>query len=379
MALKTVNEESLVAIGDAIRAKTGIGDALEFPNGMVEAVNGIETIVLPEEVYKISGDCPYRFCKNGWTWYVELFKDKLFTENITDASNMFNYSTLTSFPCDINFAKTNCSLSAMFTYCAMKEMPALVGCQPSTLSNIFSGCNYMRYLPEMRDWDFSYIQSNSNASLTYMFQNCYSLREVPEDTLKQIYNKSTGYYTSQLYSTFNNCYTIDEIRGMRFSPDVIITSNCFSNTFVKCSRVKEIVFATQEDGSPDVVKYKNQIIDLTDRVGYIDVSYQHYITGYNSGITEDTRIVTSSDYETLKNHPDAWTSWMKYSRYNHDSAVNTINSLPDTSAYLATAGGTNTIKFRGDAGSETDGGAINTLTEEEIAVATVKGWTVSFS
>jgi len=47
--------------------------------------------------------------------------------------------------------------------------------------------------------------------------------------------------------------------------------------------------------------------------------------------------------------------------------------LPDTSAY-----GTNTIKFRGAAGALTDGGAINTMTAEEIAVATAKGWTVSF-
>ena len=69
---------------------------------------------------------------------------------------------------------------------------------------------------------------------------------------------------------------------------------------------------------------------------------------------------------------------MAYSRYNHDSAVATINSLPDTSAYLAANGGTNTIKFKGAAGSATDGGAINTLTEEEIAVATAKGWTCSF-
>jgi hypothetical protein len=69
----------------------------------------------------------------------------------------------------------------------------------------------------------------------------------------------------------------------------------------------------------------------------------------------------------------------QYSRYNHDSAVRTINSLPDASAYLATTSGTNTIKFRGEAGSSTDGGAINTLTAEEIAVATAKGWTVSLA
>ena len=51
--------------------------------------------------------------------------------------------------------------------------------------------------------------------------------------------------------------------------------------------------------------------------------------------------------------------------------------MPDTSAYLAANGGTNTIKFKGESGSATDGGAINTLTAEEIAVATAKGWTVS--
>ena len=79
----------------------------------------------------------------------------------------------------------------------------------------------------------------------------------------------------------------------------------------------------------------------------------------------------------LKNDPDWFTCNVAYSRYNHDSAVATINSLPDTSAYLATAGGTNTIKFKGAAGEKTDGGAINTLTAEEIAVAAAKGWTVT--
>ena len=79
----------------------------------------------------------------------------------------------------------------------------------------------------------------------------------------------------------------------------------------------------------------------------------------------------------MKNDPDSWTYDINYSKYNHDSAVETINSLPDTSAYIATAGGTNTIKFEGASGSKTDGGAINTLTEEEIAVAAAKGWTVT--
>ena len=41
--IKTIQEESLTAIGNAIRAKTGKADLLEFPNGMVEAIAGITT------------------------------------------------------------------------------------------------------------------------------------------------------------------------------------------------------------------------------------------------------------------------------------------------------------------------------------------------
>jgi hypothetical protein len=115
-------------------------------------------------------------------------------------------------------------------------------------------------------------------------------------------------------------------------------------------------------------------------VGYVGVeSYKKYILDYNSGITADKQVKDDATYQALKNDPDWFTVDLYYSRYNHDSAVATINSLPDTSAYLAEKGGTNTIRFLSTSGSLTDGGAINTLTEEEIAVATAKGWTVSLA
>ena len=128
------------------------------------------------------------------------------------------------------------------------------------------------------------------------------------------------------------------------------------------------------NGVPYTVTWKSQVIDLSDYVGYAgsDVYTQH-----NSGITADKEVTDDATYQALKNDPDWFTTKIEYSRYNHDSAVATINSLPDTSAYLATAGGTNTIKFKGQAGASTDGGAISTLTEEEIAVAAAKGWTVT--
>ena len=125
-----------------------------------------------------------------------------------------------------------------------------------------------------------------------------------------------------------------------------------------------------DENTPYTRNWTSQTIDFNNiHAGYsYDQSNQ-----LRYGFTEETRITDDASYQLLKDNPDSWTTDPAYSRYNHDSAVRTINSLPDCSA----SGGTNTIKFNGAAGSATDGGAINTLTEEEIAVATAKGWTVS--
>jgi hypothetical protein len=39
----TVKEESMIAVADAVREKSGTSGALSFPNGMVDAINSIET------------------------------------------------------------------------------------------------------------------------------------------------------------------------------------------------------------------------------------------------------------------------------------------------------------------------------------------------
>lgn len=106
-----------------------------------------------------------------------------------------------------------------------------------------------------------------------------------------------------------------------------------------------------------------------------DVSRVPSVLYFNSGLTEATRIKDEASYQALKNNPDSWTTGAAYSRYNRDSAVATINSLPDTSAYLATDSTlkANILRLKGIAGSKTDGGAINTMTEEEVAVAAEKG------
>ena len=167
----------------------------------------------------------------------------------------------------------------------------------------------------------------------------------------------------------SGCYVLDEITSLAVNTTVTYTSNVFDSIVNMCYRLKNFTF---EAGK--TVNWRNQTIDLT-RVGY-GLNDNHALS---AGIPTSKRVYDDATYQALKDDPDWYANSMAmaYSRYNHDSAVATINSLPDTSAYLAANGGSNTIKFKGAAGSATDGGAINTLTEEEIAVATAKGWTVT--
>lgn len=331
----------------------------------------------PEEAFVISGDCNYRFWNGNWSWFIETYGNKITTNNIQDCRMAFrNCSNLTSIPFNINCENsTQYSFERMFDSCSnITNIGKIINARPNNMNQMFNYCLKLRYLPEFVNINLSGMYNWANADFGNMFDTCYSLREIPEDFLKRLYGAMTITSYTLFSGGFNCCYSLNEIRGLNPQTGTI-TSNAFYSTFNYCSRVKDVIFATQDDGTPYAVNQNNQTIDLSNYLGY---AYRNSnILNYNSGITADKEVIDDTTYQALKNDPDWFTTKVEYSRYNHDSAVNTINSLPDTSAFLATNGGTNTIKFKGAAGSATDGGAINTLTAEEIAVATAKGWTVT--
>ena len=375
--------DKLTAIGDAIRDKTGSTDLLTL-DAMPTAISGITTGggELPEEAFTITGSCSYRFANGGWDWFIENYGDKITTKDISNASNMFSYSKIKEIPFEINLSTTQnngININSIFLSSYITTPPYISG-KVGNMDAIFSSCYYMTEIPE--DWiekiDLSYVQKDSGTKMSGTFVNCFSLRKIPINLLRNLYNKTTSSSYSPYYSNFRSCYALDEIKEIAVvSPK--LTSNMFTMSFQYVGRVNSITFATQEDGTPNSASWISQTISLTERVGY--ESNANNFTDYTAyhGITADKQVTDDASYQALKDDLDWWTTNVSYSRYNHDSAVETINSLPDTSAYLATAGGTNTIKFIGGAGSLTDGGAINTLTEEEIAVATAKGWTVTLS
>ena len=217
----------------------------------------------------------------------------------------------------------------------------------------------INHFPDSRselNWDSFHTQTTYPTQ--YFFKGCYSLRSVSPKLLAQLWNRSSFNYSVM----FENCYCLDEVIGLPISSK---ETTDYKGVVNNCYRLKRFTFGTTGDGFID-----RNTLDFSNYVGYADSSNKTKITKFNSGITADKEVTDAASYELLKNDPDWFTCNVAYSRYNKISAIETINSLP--------TGYDSTIKFKGEAGSLTDGGAINTLTEEEIAVAVAKKWTVAF-
>ena len=364
------------------------------PEEMVEALENCPPPP-PEKAYTIKGDCKYAFYNGRWDWFIENYGDRITTEAITNGESMFDYSKLKEIPFTINVNNPS-SMNYMFGNMSyLTKCPKIRGSlSASTSWPSARVCITSAYrlrdaedliTPEM----LSHVKdvkvtSSYGGGYQFKFTYCYSLRKVPSWwKLQKLHPESTVIPNSSIAGLypdcFRACYVLDEIVDIPvWACKGTMTSNMFGSTFYQIHRVKDIIFET-DNGNPIVAQWKSQTIDLgtNSGVGYVFSTGNGSILNYNSGITEATHVKSDETYQALKNDPDYWTDNVSYSRYNHDSAVRTINSLPDTYDYLASTGGTNTIKFKGNSGSKTDGGAIDTLTAEEIAVATAKGWTVS--
>lgn len=432
--------EKLTSIANAIREKGGTSDLLTL-DAMPNAIAALPTgggsgdDGVPNPI-NLTVSTAGLFANNNWDWVLQNYVDRLnitvsssagtsslFANTATDTPITFNTpitytGTDGRLACSNMFKNSNVILgedfvnsingklydvSSMFEGYKGETIPSLTFNNSTTYScnSFINGCSnlkeigtiynlrtstYCSYMfgnnPLVREYkfegcDFSAQNTGSFGYLQGLFSHNYSLRKVDSTFLRGVYNKSS---TCQLQNTFNYCYTLDEVVGL--SPQTrTLTSNAFSDTFNNCYRLKNIIFDTQDDDIPYTVEWKNQTINLSQYVGWAGSAYaDKHILNYNSGITADKEVIDAPTYAALKDDPDWWSKEFIYSRFNHDSAVNLINSLPDASAYLATqSGATNTVKFKTGAGTNTDSGSVSALTEEEVAVAAAKGWSIGYT
>lgn len=372
----------------------------DFQNGFIAGASGYLLsdnkgggVEPPEEAFKIIEAGTNRFYGGHWDWFIEQYGDKITTSSLRFAENMFYDSKVETIPFDININHTgeNHVFKNMFFGCSnLKQLPAIkangkIGAPSSKYG--FPKFEDMFYsLYRVREIPYDYITSllsdeclEARKTLSVSgevntCQMCKSLRNTIDIT--PFMNYSTAYYDSCYTRLYTGCHCLDEITNLPVETPTY-KNDVLGSAFLSNYRLKNLTFAKQEDNTPYTANWGQQVIDLT-HAGYSDNTDS--ILGYNSGITADKEVVDDATYQSLaaKFDPDWFSCDAAYSRYNRTSAITTIDSLPDTSAYLAANGGTNTIKFKGAAGSKTGGGAINTLSDTQIAKAAAKGWTVAF-
>lgn len=408
MAKLIINDTTLSAIGDALRYQTGTTESIK-PADMAPMILSLKTDGIPPDAFILTGNCNYRFFANNWSWLIIEYNHKMHSENITNMAATFlsckgfddlgfelnivdgancnqafdgceikvmpvingkigtgkwmfqdsSIETATDYECDTT---TTFDYSYMFYNAKnLQALPYLTNCRPSDCTSIFYHCDSITEIPE--DY-FETWQVSESASIPNMFAYCVSLRKAPTKALKDLF---TGLSYTYYYCLFPYCYALDELVSIPVI-NAVNTLNGFSRAFNDCYRLKSVTFETEEDGTAKTANWQNQTIDLS-TVGFDPNNKLPLVP--SGDFTYLNCVDNSTSYDTLKNAGDWWTSYYQYSRYNLNSAVETINSLPITS-------GNNTIKFKSDAGSGTDGGAIYLMTEEQIAVAVDKGWTVSF-
>lgn len=405
MANVIINDTNLTNIADAIREKNGLTKTYK-PSEMAAAILAITTggggsgggnIDFPTQ---FEGDISNFDYNGNWDWIIEQMPkttliDTGYTNSCKDAFRTSGISDLSHFTIILDTKNGLNSFTNIFSGSQyLTKLPDLRITKPTIndINGIFTSCSSIRVLPRdffmCKDVDGNltdkcwYDETTKSIKIASLFQHMTSLRESPYLPQKQ--GSMDIYNYSYLYNSLTSVKELTDIPV--HTADTVYSANKFGNAFNKTRAIHRIVFAMQADGTPYAVNWKSQTIDLSELVGHSHGEGSYFNTP-NGGITSDMQVgygasgITNA--EAVNAYPGEWAATSSFvATYAHDAAVETINSLPDASHYLEIAGGgTNTIKFKGDQGqyNPVGGGAINTLTEEEIAIAAAKGWTVTFA
>ena len=376
MADYLIKDTTLTNIADAIRAKKSSTDTYT-PAEMATAISSIETGGgggPTAEDLTFTGDLTKFNYYGRMSKLIKKYGSLMSFNDVTNLESAFmgndplnsDYSNWT-----INLSK--CILLKCFmSHDTITGFPKFQGTVIS-LNSLFWLGDSIESIPDdlfSAVTEFSYKEAESDYS--GIFSGCKALKKVPLWFGNMTFTTKAGSitsYSSVYYNTFFNCYKLKELILPIIPSPANLNSNCFYNTFTNVRSMRKFVFAPPPAGN-EAVLWTHQTINLADTN-----------CGYSSSAVQMTGNIISDDetYNLYKNDPDAWADKLEYSFYNHNSALETIRSLPYAQFFDTPQSSLqNVIRFYGKSGEKTDGGAINTLTTEEIAIATNKGWTVSF-
>lgn len=299
----------------------------------------IDGYIPTAEDLTFTGNCTNLFYGGRFSWVLEHYASKLQFNNITNMKYGFQGVETTSNLSNLIINLTNHSeISQLFRESQLSSYPQVKG-EVWYMDKLFFGCKDSM-LPE-NFFDNLTFPSGFSISCNEIFNYCEKLIKVPD---LKVFKKLDATNKPSTYSCFykglfQNCKELQRVQNLPVVyGNLNIGNNLFDSMLRNTEKLSSFTFEPNQ----------------TARFRYQELNFQN--TGY--------------EYSYSSNN-------IPNSVYNHDSAVETINSLPDTSAFLAEVGGTNTIRFYRNQGANTEGGAIGNLTAEEIAAAAAKGWTVA--
>lgn len=228
-------------------------------------------------------------------------------------------------PEDLDMSKVS-DASYAFFYFGGEEIPELDYSRVTNAISIFEGCSSLRKIT-------NFNATKLTGSFSRAFYNCLNLLEIPKGfDVSNVTNLTNAFY---------NCTLIDKLPAIN-TYNVVNFGGLFSN----CKYLK---FIPELNGSSATVitNMFNECISLSDFGGFLNLGMSYRKTVAANSATYKLNLMDST-------------------KLTHDSLMNIINKLYDIKtlgcrAQALVIGPSNLTK----------------LTEEEIAIATSKGWNVS--
>lgn len=392
MSKYVIDSSTLVSIADAIRTKDGSTGAIQvsdFP-ARISAIEGggtgggVDVKAILEDADKVAnlnygGVLDKYYTGNSITLNLS---NKGFNPG-NDMGNILRESTVAEdMTINIDCSNFNTGNSACSYFLAKSDLKKLnfhiSGFSPKGyyVRGLTYFCNNCAKLEEVNDdmLDFIDDMDGSMTDIPTIFSTCYNLKNLPANLHKLMLNT-----TSPSASwAFQYLFRLKEIEApicLTTNPTKFVVRNSsfqylYSLKHLKFTNPYNIVYTGVATTSSTYIT-----LDLSYYIGYCNTTqtYLNYMTDVVNGTLP--RVTDDATYQQYKNG-DYYTTDINYSHYDKVSALETIASLPDVSGITNASP---IIKFKGASGAKTDGGAINTMTDDEIAVAVAKGWTVQFA
>ena len=267
------------------------------------------------------------------------------TSNVTNMYYMFDYcSTLQSIP-PIDTSNVT-KMGYMFDNCSSLQSIPLLNCGNATnMDSMFHNCSSLQSIPE--------IDTSNVTIMSYMFQNCSSLQSIP------LLNTSNVTDMNRIFYGCSFLTTIPEINTSNVTDMGYMFYNCSSLTTIPQLDTSNVT------NMGSMLYGCSKLVSLP-KFNVPKVNAINNMFGYSN-------IATLTDVGGWENLKLSWNDSNGLTRLpnlTYDSCINILNGLYD---FVGNGETPDSAYGKLKVNSK----FLTTVTEEDLATATAKGWTIT--